>query len=444
MKRLTAYSVAAIGLTLMLSGCESWFGESEADPLPGDRISVLLHERNINSDPDLAGLEVTLPRPWRNPEWPQAGGGSNHAMHHVEVAAAPKEAWSRDIGEGASDEARLLVTPIVADGVIYVMDAESVVTAYRTDDGKELWEVEIAELFPGEEDDGLFGGGLAVEEGRLYVTTGFAQVLAFDAKTGAEIWRSPTPTPMRAAPTVRGGRVFVMTVENELFALSAADGSVLWSYIGNPQATSLLGAAAPAVDGGLVVAAFSSGDLFAFRVDTGSIVWNDSLRAVRRTESIANLADIRGLPVIDRGRVYAAGHGGVVAAIDLRSGRRFWQAEFVSAQTPWVAGEFIYLLTIENELLCITSRDGRVKWVSQLPLWEDPEDRQDRIFWTGPVLAGDRLLVSGSDGEALAVSPYTGQMLGRQSMPDAVSLPPIVADGSIYFLTDDAELVSYR
>ena len=73
MKRLTAYSVAAIGLTLMLSGCESWFGESEADPLPGDRISVLLHERNINSDPDLAGLEVTLPRPWRNPEWPQAG-----------------------------------------------------------------------------------------------------------------------------------------------------------------------------------------------------------------------------------------------------------------------------------------------------------------------------------------------------------------------------------
>jgi outer membrane protein assembly factor BamB len=436
--------IGALTAVAVLGGCDTWFGESDGPPLPGDRISVLLHDRKVSSDPDLAGLEVKLPRPWRNPEWPQAGGGSNHAMHHVEVSASPVEAWDTGVGEGASDEARMLVTPIVADGIVYTMDAESMITAVAASDGDRLWEIELGELFPEDEDDGLFGGGLAIEDGRLFVTTGFAHVLAFDAKTGAEIWRAPTLTPMRAAPAVRGGRVFAMTVENELFAFSAADGSQLWSYTGNPQSASLLGAAAPAVDGGIVVAAFSSGDLFAFRVDTGSIVWNDSLKAVRRTESIANLADIRGLPVIDRGRVYAAGHGGVVAAIELRSGRRFWQAEFVSAQTPWVAGEFIYLLTVDNELLCLTASDGRVKWVTLLPVWEDPEDRKDRIFWNGPVLAGDRLLVTGSAGEALAVSPYTGKILGRKSMPDSVSLPPVVADGSIYFLTDDAELVSYR
>lgn len=429
---------------LPLAGCDTWFGETDGPPLPGDRISVLLHERKVVSDPELASLEVSLPRPWRNLDWPQAGGESNHAMHHVEIAASPKEAWDRDIGAGASDEAKLLVSPVVSDGVVYVMDAESVVSAISAENGKVLWEIEIGELFPDDADDGLFGGGLAVEDGKLFVTTGFAHVLAFDAKTGAEIWRTSTMTPMRAAPAVRGGRVFAVTVENELFTLNSDTGELVWNYTGNPQATSLLGAAAPAVDDGIVVAAFTSGDLFAFRVDTGSVVWNDSLKAVRRTESIANLADIRGLPVIDRGRVYAAGHGGVVAAIDLRSGRRFWQAEFVSAQTPWVAGEFIYLLTVDNELVCLTARDGRVKWVTLLPVWQDPEDREGRILWTGPVLAGDRLLVGGTDGEALAVSPYTGKLLGRQRMPDSVSLPPVVADGAIYFLSDDAELVSYR
>ena len=65
-------------------------------------------------------------------------------------------------------------------------------------------------------------------------------------------------------------------------------------------------------------------------------------------------------------------------------------------------------------------------------------------MWTGPVLTSDRLIVTGSTGEALSISPYSGQIRGKVEMPDGVTIGPIVARDTIYFLSDDADLVAYR
>jgi outer membrane protein assembly factor BamB len=97
-----------------------------------------------------------------------------------------------------------------------------------------------------------------------------------------------------------------------------------------------------------------------------------------------------------------------------------------------------------SDLLALSRAAGRIHWATSLPQWEDPEERVNRILWTGPILVSDRLILAGSNGQALAVSPYSGQITGQVSMPDRVTVPPVVADRSIYFLSDDAELVAYR
>ena len=148
--------------------------------------------------------------------------------------------------------------------------------------------------------------------------------------------------------------------------------------------------------------------------------------------------------MIDRGIVLAISNSGLMVAVDLRSGRRIWEREIASVESPWVAGDFVFVLSSNAELAAVGRRDGRIHWVTALSLWEDPEDREGRINWTAPILAGNRLIVAGSTGEALAVSPYTGQILGAEEMPDKVSIPPIVANDTIYFLSDDGDLVAYR
>jgi outer membrane protein assembly factor BamB len=138
------------------------------------------------------------------------------------------------------------------------------------------------------------------------------------------------------------------------------------------------------------------------------------------------------------------GHGDQMVAIDLRSGQRIWEKEIGGLQSLWVAGNYLFTLTNNAELVSLARDDGRIFWVTQLPRFEDEEDRRDFIVWTGPLLASDRLIVAGSEGTVLAVSPYSGDIMGKAEMPDRIIVDPIIADRSIYFLADNATLVAYR
>jgi len=321
------------------------------------------------------------------------------------------------------------------------MDTDAVVTASRAEDGAVVWQSDIE---PPEEDDGNWGGGVAYDLGRVYAGTGFAQVVALDAKTGNVLWRTPVSAPMRAAPTAFGGQVYAITKDNQLFAINADSGEVVWTHTGIEETAGLLGSASPAVDGDIVIVPYSSGEIFALRAENGRQLWSDNLAAIRRADAVSALADIRGRPVVDRGRVYAISHSGRMVAIDLASGRRIWETEVGGVNQPWIAGRFLYVVTTEGDVVALVADNGLVKWVSSLGRYEDPEDRTNLVNWHGPVLASDRLIVTGSHGIAVAMSPYTGDVIGRIEMPDDVSLSPAIANETLYFQTDDARVTAFR
>ena len=248
----------------------------------------------------------------------------------------------------------------------------------------------------------------------------------------------------RSAPVVNGGRVFIITVENQVVTLAADDGRQLWTYSGTSTPTILLGGTTPAVDGGVAVVAFTSGELIALRTDTGAVLWNESVVTVRRTEAAANLPDIAGRPVIDSGRVFAVGQSGLLVAIDLRTGRRAWEAPVPGIYQPWVSGDFIFAVSIDSEAVCIDARSGRILWVTQLPRFEDEDDQDERLIWAGPALASDRLIVVGSHGRALSLSPYTGAVLGQIELRDGTTLPPVFANRTMFVLDNDGDLTAYR
>ncbi len=428
----------------ILTGCESIgdvFGSPKEEILEGERIAILSSDRGLSADSDLVGLPVRLSEPYVNDKWTQYGGSPEHAMYHLALASAPSRAWTKSLGKGASSDRRILAQPLVVDDRVYGMDALSTVTAYGVERGRTLWR---QDLEPEDEDDGYFGGGLAFDNGRLFVSTGFAEVIALNAADGQVIWRRRVPAPMRAAPTAAGGRVFVVTIANQTIALSAEDGGQLWTHSGIEEATGLLGAASPAVSGSTVIAPYTSGEIFGLLAENGRPLWSESLAAVTRTDPLADIAQIRGAPVIDRNLVLAVSHSGRMIAIDLRRGLRAWERDIGGVEMPWVGGDFIFVLTNDAQLVCLTRREGRIRWVYPLPRFEDPEDQDDPIQWTGPVLAGDRLIVAGSHGKAVSVSPYTGERTGAIDLPGGVSIAPVVAGNTLYFVTDGGNLVAMR
>jgi outer membrane protein assembly factor BamB len=131
-------------------------------------------------------------------------------------------------------------------------------------------------------------------------------------------------------------------------------------------------------------------------------------------------------------------------SIDLRSGERVWTRDISGVQTPWVAGDFLYVVTSEAELLCINAADGRIRWITPLDRYERVREKRNPIAWSGPVLAGNRLVLLSSTGRALSVSPYTGEIMGQIKIDDGTFVPPVVADGTLYILTQNAELTALR
>ena len=434
-------TMAGMAVAVLLSGCGIFGDASKPKPLPGERIPVMQLEPTLRAAPELSGDPVVVPEPTVNPDWQQPFGSAAHVAGHVELGDAPRRIWSTSIGRGSNSSRKLLGQAIVAEGRVYTMDARARVSAHDAERGSSIWSTDIR---PDDESSGMLGAGLAYDDGVLFASSGFAEVVALDAKTGKEIWRRKISGPVRGAPAVGNGRVFVVSLDNVTHALSAKDGSILWTHTGTTEAAGLLGGISPALSEDTLVVAYSSGELFGLRASTGRQLWADFLSLPRRTSAVSDLNDIRASPVIAGGRVYAIGNAGRMVSIVLNSGVRVWDQRISGVQTPWVAGDVIYAVTTDNDLVCLTSRDGRVRWVRALPRWEDEKRKRDPISWSGPVLAGDRLILAGSNEVALSVSPYTGDLLGSIELPDGVMIPPAVANRTLYFLTDDGDLIAYR
>src|SRR5437870_10642780 len=107
-------------VSLGLAGC-GLFGDKK-QPLPGERISVLSLDRQLEPDPQLAKIPITLPAPVVDPDWPEAGGYPSHAMQHLALPDRLARVWKTSVGDGASRYTRVLSQPIVAHGRVYAMD----------------------------------------------------------------------------------------------------------------------------------------------------------------------------------------------------------------------------------------------------------------------------------------------------------------------------------
>lgn len=455
-----------IAAALVLTGCEQldtiksmtngWFSSRKKSDIRGERIDVLATDASVTPDPSLASTPVVLPAPYMNKNWEEPGGYAANALYHLEAPGPLQVQWDTEAGKGSDDDSRVTAPPIVVNGRVYVLDSEAHLFSIDAASGAIVWDKELAPkggdgpflwMFGADhkiDPSKGFGGGIAFDAGKLYVATGFGQVFALNPANGAQDWKVSLGVPVVNAPVANGGRIFVSSEDNHMFALAETDGRQLWDHQGISESAGILESTSAAVAGDYVIVPYSSGELYAIRVEDGRVAWNDMLTHSGTHTALSELDDIAGRPVIDRDMIFAISHSGVMVGINLDSGQRVWTRDIGGIQTPWVAGDFLYVLTTDEKLLCLQRKDGLVKWVHQLPRWEDPEDQDDRIVWSGPVLVSDRLVVVSSDGFAEAISPYTGKLLARTQIPGGAYEPPVVANGALYLYTNDAHLVALR
>ena len=430
-------------LALALSACGIFHGKDKPKtPTLGNRQPILSHiEAGAKVDPALAGVAVVIPPPQVNADWSQAGGAASKSYGHLALGDAPKELWNAQV-PGSKPSRRLAAAPVIGGGKLFVVDTDGVVHAFDANTGAHLWTYKIP--VPSKIESSAFGGGVSYSDGRAYADNGVGEVVALDAASGKEIWKTKPGGPLRGAPTLAFNAVYVMSQDNQIYALNAADGSLLWNQAASQGQTGIFGVAAPAAGQGTVIGGYSSGELAAYRYENGRELWLDALARTSISTEVGALTDVDADPIIDNGRVYALGQGGRMAAYELVTGQRVWELNLAGISTPAVAGEWIFTLTDDAQLLAIARNTGKVRWLTQLQAWKNVTKKTDKIFWTGPVLAGNRLWVASSRGEIMAVDVMSGTPSEFRKLGHPISLAPVVATSTLYVLDDDGSIHAWR
>lgn len=431
-----------IAAAVAASGCGLIRGGTASTPVVGDRVAVLTTETDVAVDPATAALPMTLPVPVANTEWAQSGGNASKSMGHVALGGSIAEAWQVSAGQGTRLDARLASSPVVAQGRVYTIDTTSTVRAFDAQSGAPVWAAQFGAESGNEQ--ALFGGGVGYGNGRIYATNGLGFVAALDATNGGLVWQVRPGGPLRGAPTVGPEALYVMSQDNQLYSLKLEDGTTNWSQAAALEIAGVFGAGSPAYAQGTVVAGFSSGELNAYRFENARIVWQDALARTSIRTSVSSLSDIDADPVIDNGQVIAIGQGGRMVALELITGQRMWELNLAGIATPWVAGDWVFVVTDEAKLIAIARATGKVRWMTQLPQFRNEKAKSGVISYVGPILAGGRLIAANTQGALIFVDPVSGAIQGQANVGTSVSLAPVVANSTLYVLDDNARLHAFR
>ncbi len=428
-----------IGALALLAGC----GEPDV-VLPGERLGLRAGMAGADPVTSNAALPLALPAAVQNPDWSHRNGGPDHAITHPALVGSLQPLFRTSIGSGDSRAARITAEPVVASGRVFTLDAGAGVTALTTG-GAPIWS---RDLTPATDNRGdASGGGLAVGGGTLFVSTGFGELTALDAATGAELWRQDLAAPGSSAPTVFGGLVYVVGRDGQAWALDAGTGRVAWQLRGIGSIANFDGGAGAAVTSDIAVFPFPSGEVLAAFPDGGLQRWS-SVVAGGRSGQAASLAatGISGDPVIDGDRVYVGNVSGRLAALELATGETLWTARDGALSPVWPAGGSLFLINDLNQLVRLDAASGAPIWRVVLP--DETRGgflrRDSRVANYGPVLAGGRLIVASSDGAIRQFDPVSGAALAQLDLPGGAASNPVVAGGVLYVVTSDGALAAFR
>lgn len=434
--------IAALAGLTALSACQP-----RDTILPGERLdprAVLSPDGPVAEGPQApTTAALSLPPVRGNADWPQRAGSAGQAAGNMAIGAGTSRVWAAGIGQASDRRHRITADPIVAAGLVFTLDSQSTVTATTTGGGR-VWSMDLRPA--GEGDRSVSGGGLAFEGNRVFATTGYGELVALDARSGGIAWRQRVEAPISGSPRVQNGVVYVLGRDATGWAVRANDGRVLWRAFGNDGMAGVMGVAAPAISGATVVFPYATGEIMGIDATNGSQLWTANVAGQRLGRAVGYFRDLTGDPMISGATVYAGTSSGRTGAFDLATGAMKWEAREGASSPVLAAGNSVFLVNDQAQLIRLDAANGGRVWAQKLPYFTESVIRKQRKVWNhyGPVLAGSKLYLAGSDGYLRVFDPASGALVGTARIPGGAAAAPAVAGQTLYVVTHDGQLIAYR
>ena len=412
--------------------------------LSGEREDVFASTRSLTVDEAAFAELAGLGEPVVNTEFTHPGVTSAHDGGHLSVDLPLKRLWSARITDTETDIVTL-AQPVAVNGKVFALGADAVLSVFDLETGETLAELQVDNA-----EDGLFpgvAGGLAASQSVVAVHAGRRTLTAIDANTYEVIWSVEHEEPLSGGPTlITEEGVVVTDIDGSTLAFRLSDGVLAWQSAGLPAETVVLGSGSPAVRDGAVIIAGIGGEISANAVSDGGLLWADSLATLAPRTPLEELGDILAEPVHDGEAIYVVSQSGLMGAYDPLTGILLWDQPISSVQTPWVAGDSLYVLTANSHLVALRKSDGAVRWHTDLPGSAELGriSATDVARYIGPIVAAGQVHVISASGRLYSLNADTGEQVSTTSLGGAVNVHPVIVQNTLVVLSRDGRLRAYR
>ena len=412
--------------------------------LPGERTSILPEASLVEIDAAAAEEGADLGAVQQNTLFGHPGVSSGHSGGHLSLQWPLSQSWSASL-EGIDDETVEMAQPVIAHETVYALGATAQLSAFDIADGTRKWSQQIEAL----RDDPLAGiaGGLAANETQLFAHASQNKLVSLSPDTGEELWSITHPERLKGGPTLLSdAAVMVTDINGRLYVYDSSTGQPLWERSGLAANTVVFGAPGPAFAAGEVVLAGAGGEVSVYDAATGDLFWADSLASFNPRTPLQELGDVRAHPVHDGKLIFVVAQSGRMIAYQAVTGIDIWEQELTAIEMPWLAGDTIFVMTLEGRLYALRRADGQARWMAELPgvLPVGAIASETVPRYVSPIVASGNVMVIGRGGTAYIFDASTGVEIDDFSIPGNVTTAPAIANDAMAVINTQGKLFVYR
>ena len=392
------------------------FACSKEDGLEGERIPLVREISKLALE--LPGKKIKMPPVKIINSWPQFLSGATHKTPNIEMASKTSEFESSNIFRVSARGP--VFSPIIISDIMYFLDKEGTVHASNIN-GSHSWSRKV---HSGNPKNYSFPGGLAYNEGRLFLSSRAGTVAALNASTGEILWKYSFSQPFRSYPLIYRKNIYVVSGDDLGVAFSR-DGKILWSISGDIQTTSVSKSASPLANDGKVFFPFSSGSIHATNFKDGRNFWTRSFNSASIGGSSSLITDFGGSPVITKRGLLMSSFSGQTLFLDF-NGKILWETNVGTSVSPLIIEDDAFLIEKNGILVRLSLKAGEVIWSRNL------NKKKKIIEYFDPILVNGNIVITGNNKFITVISPEDGTIRKVKRLRGIPSSSPISYKGKVY------------
>jgi outer membrane protein assembly factor BamB len=402
------------------------FSCNKNEDISKDAISAFATDFSPKIDPKLEKIQITLPKQFQNKNFNGIFTQNSTIIENFALNNQIKEINNISDGYVTSSPYDIISNPVINNNIIYTLDARGNLSARNLENKKLIYRKKIINWF---DIKNLSQGKLFFDQGVIYVTTGFNEIFAINAKNANIIWSKKLTSIAISRAITDKNNIYLITNDNKTYALDKKTSNIKWIHNAIAKKTAILGSADPVIYNDYVISSYSSGETYILEKNTGAVIDFYELNISRAINSNFILDDIDATPIIKDDILYIISNSGIMIAVNLKNKNKIWQKNISSISNFWIAGDFIYLIDSGNNLICLYRKTGNIKYFTKL---EKYHSKNQLIHYFGLILAGDNLILSNSNREMILISPYDGTIIKKYKFDKKIQHRPVIANKKLY------------